>query len=62
MASARAAGLAKLTAQMTVEQADARHLFETMGFQEEGRYRSYARDQKGVAHDLLVMTHTSAED
>lgn len=57
MQAARAAGLEKLTAEMTVEQASARRLFEGMGFVEEGRYRAYARDQEGTPHDLLVMTH-----
>jgi ribosomal protein S18 acetylase RimI-like enzyme len=57
MQAARAAGLEKLTAEMTVEQSSARRLFEGMGFVEEGRYRSYARDQEGNPHDLLVMTY-----
>ena len=59
MQSAHAAGIVKLTAEMTVEQAGARRLFESVGFQQEGLYRDYARDQSGQAHDLLVMTHTT---
>jgi cytidylate kinase/L-amino acid N-acyltransferase YncA len=61
MEAARAAGVEKLTAEMTVEQAAARRLFERTGFVEEGRFRAYTRDQAGHPHDLLVMTHTSAE-
>lgn len=57
--AARAAGVEKLTAEMTVEQAAARRMFEHMGFVEEGRYHAYARDQTGTPHDLLVMTHTA---
>jgi cytidylate kinase/L-amino acid N-acyltransferase YncA len=57
--AARAAGLEKLTAEMTVEQGSARRLFEGMGFVEEGRYRAYARDQEGTPHDLLVMTYSA---
>lgn len=59
MEAARAAGIEKLTAEMIVEQRGACRLFQHMGFQEEGRYRAYARDQKGEPHDLLVMTYTS---
>lgn len=59
MQAARAAGVDKLTAEMTVEQKGARRLFEGMGFKEEGRYHAYARDQEGQPHDLLVMTYTA---
>ncbi len=59
MAAAKAAGIEKLTAQMTVEQEPARRLFEAMGFTEEGRFRAYARDQAGASHDLVVMTYTA---
>lgn len=59
MRAANAAGIDKLTAEMTVEQAGARRLFESMGFVEEGCFRAYARDQEGAAHDLLVMTYTA---
>jgi cytidylate kinase/L-amino acid N-acyltransferase YncA len=59
MAAARAAGIEKLTAQMTVEQVAARRLFEAVGFKEEGRFRAYARDQAGAPHDLVVMTYTA---
>ncbi len=59
MHAARAAGIEKLTAEMTVEQSGARKLFERLGFKEEGRFRNYARDQEGNLHDLVVMTHTA---
>lgn len=59
MAAARAAGIEKLTAQMTVEQVAARRLFEAVGFTEEGRFRAYARDQAGAPHDLVIMTYTA---
>jgi L-amino acid N-acyltransferase YncA len=62
LAAARAAGIEKLTAEMTVEQAGARRLFEGMGFNEEGHYRGHARDQQGQPHDVLVMTYTDAGD
>ncbi|MFN8556381.1 MAG: GNAT family N-acetyltransferase [Dehalococcoidia bacterium] len=58
MRAASAAGVEKLTAEMTVEQTGARRLFERMGFVEEGRFRNYARDQSGKEHDLVVMTYT----
>ncbi len=58
MAAAKAAGIEKLVAQMTVEQEAARRLFERLGFSEEGRFRAYARDQTGAPHDLVVMTAT----
>lgn len=60
LAAAKAAGIEKLTAQMTVEQVAARRLFEAMGFTEEGRFRAYARDQAGAPHDLVVMTYTAS--
>jgi L-amino acid N-acyltransferase YncA len=62
LAAGRAAGIEKLTAEMTVEQAGARRLFESMGFQEEGLYRGHARDQQGTPHDVLVMTYTASGD
>ena len=46
---------------LTVEQTGARHLFESLGFVEEGRYTAYARDQNGTVHDLLTMTYTSTK-
>jgi len=49
-------GIEKLVAEMTVEQVAARRLFEAHGFREEGRYRSYVKDRRRVAHDLVVMT------
>ena len=49
-------GIEKIVAEMTVEQAAARSLFEQLGFREEGRYHSYAKDRQGMPHDLIVMT------
>jgi L-amino acid N-acyltransferase YncA/cytidylate kinase len=57
--AAAAAGIEKVTAEMTVEQAGARHLFEQLGFREEGRFHAYARDQAGAPHDVVVMTYTA---
>lgn len=56
MQSARAAGIERLTAEMTVEQEGARRLFERAGFREEGRFHDYARDRDGTPHDMLAMT------
>jgi L-amino acid N-acyltransferase YncA len=53
---AAAEGVEKLVAEMTVEQTAAHSLFEALGFREEGRYRAYVKDRRGVAHDLVVMT------
>jgi L-amino acid N-acyltransferase YncA len=61
MAAAKAAGIEKLVAQMTVEQEAARRLFERLGFSEEGRLRAHTRDQTGAPHDLVVMTATLTE-
>ncbi|MGI8550994.1 MAG: GNAT family N-acetyltransferase, partial [Dehalococcoidia bacterium] len=50
-------GVEKIVAEMTVEQAPAMKLFERLGFREEGRYRAFVKDLRGVPHDLIVMTY-----
>ena len=50
------AGIERLTAEMTAEQRGARNLFGSIGFNQEGHYREFARDMEGRLHDLVVMT------
>ena len=54
---AREAGLRKLSAQMTPDQAGARAVFEHLGFQVEALLADWVEDRNGRTRDLLVMTH-----
>ena len=56
-AVARALGLRKILAQMTVDQQAAIRTFEHLGFQAEGHLRELAIDRGGRTHDLVIMTH-----
>ncbi len=54
---ARKFGLRKLTAQMTAEQTGARAAFHRLGFVENATLPSWVEDRKGMAHDLVIMSH-----
>jgi L-amino acid N-acyltransferase YncA len=54
---ARALGLKKLSAQMTVEQARAREIFRDLGFRAEAVLADWVEDRNGRPRDLLVMTY-----
>ncbi len=53
----RSAGLRKLTAQMTPDQAGARAVFEHLGFQPEALLADWVEDRNGRTRDLLVMSY-----
>ena len=59
-ALALAAGLEKLTVQMTVDQRGAMTLFESLGFRAEGLLRDQVRDVHGKKHDIVVFGHDVA--
>jgi RimJ/RimL family protein N-acetyltransferase len=59
-ALALAAGLEKLTVQMTVDQRGAMTLFESLGFRAEGLLRDQVRDVHGKTHDIVVFGHDVA--
>jgi GNAT superfamily N-acetyltransferase len=52
---ARAMGLRKLSAQMTLDQAGARATFERLGFRPEALLTDWVIDARGRTRDLLVM-------
>ncbi|MFN0144874.1 MAG: N-acetyltransferase family protein [Dehalococcoidia bacterium] len=54
---AREAGLRKLTAQMTPDQAGARAVFEHLGFQVEALLTDWVEDRQGRTRDLIVMAY-----
>jgi RimJ/RimL family protein N-acetyltransferase len=54
-AAAHAHGLAKLTAQMTPDQAGSIALFESLGFREEALLKGQVRGRDGIAHDLAIL-------
>jgi L-amino acid N-acyltransferase YncA len=56
-AIARDAGLKKLTAQMTLDQAGARATFERLGFKPEALLTDWVIDSAGRTRDLLVMAY-----
>jgi L-amino acid N-acyltransferase YncA len=56
-AVARGAGLRKLTAQMTLDQAGARATFERLGFKPEALLTDWVMDSNGRTRDLLVMAY-----
>jgi L-amino acid N-acyltransferase YncA len=57
---ARGAGLRKITAQMTPDQAAARVTFERLGFRPEALLADFVVDRQGKARDLLIMSHDVA--
>jgi RimJ/RimL family protein N-acetyltransferase len=60
-ALALGAGLEKLSVQMTVDQAAAIALFESLGFKAEALLRDHVRDLGGRTHDIVVLGHNIAE-
>ena len=59
-ALALSAGIEKITARMTPDQASALRTFEGLGFRVEGLLRDYVKDRTGRMHDLLVLSHDVA--
>lgn len=55
--AARALGLRKLSAQMTLDQPGARATFEHLGFRPEALLTDFVLDAEGNPRDLLVMTY-----
>ncbi len=53
-------GLAKLTAQMTPDQAGSVTLFESLGFRAEALLKDQVRDRAGTAHDLAILSYDAA--
>ncbi len=60
-ALALGAGLEKLSVQMTVDQAAAIALFESLGFKAEALLRDHVRDLGGRTHDIVVLGHNIAQ-
>lgn len=54
-------GVEKLVAQMTVDQAAAIALFESLGFKAEALLRDHVRDVNGQTHDIVVLGHNIAQ-
>ncbi len=54
---ARALGLKKLMATMTVNQSGAQAAFRHLGFVAEALLADYAEDRSGRCHDLVIMSH-----
>ena len=54
-------GLEKLTAQMTADQQAAIAVFEDLGFRAEALLRDQVRDDNGVKHDIVILSHDVAE-
>jgi L-amino acid N-acyltransferase YncA len=54
---ARAAGVRKITVQMTPDQTRARSVFEHLGFTVEALLADWVEDRHGRTRDLLVMAH-----
>jgi RimJ/RimL family protein N-acetyltransferase len=54
---ARALGLKKLTATMTVDQSGAQAAFRRLGFVPEAVLADYVEDRKGMPRDLVVMCY-----
>jgi len=53
-------GLAKLCAQMTIDQQSAIGLFEELGFRAEALLRKHVKDRDGRLHDLALLSHDVA--
>ncbi len=49
-------GLEKIVAEMMDTQQEVKKVFEQLGFVQEAVLRGHVRDQRGVRHDLLVLT------
>ena len=54
-------GVEKIVAQMTIEQDDAIKMFRRIGFQSEAVLRDHVKDRDGELHDLVVMSHHTAQ-
>ena len=54
-------GLEKLVAQMTVDQRGAIAVFQALGFRPEALLTQHVKDQQGVAHDIVVLSHHAAQ-
>ncbi|MGQ0503412.1 MAG: GNAT family N-acetyltransferase [Panacagrimonas sp.] len=50
-------GVEKISARMTLDQAGARRVFESMGFRPEAVLHDEVKDKSGKKHDLLVMAN-----
>lgn len=59
-AIARARGIEKMVAQMTLDQEAAIATFQGLGFRPEAVLREHVRDRAGRKHDLLVLSHDVA--
>ncbi len=53
-------GLEKLTARMTGDQDRAITVFEEMGFTAEALLKDHVKDQDGLTHDIVLMSHDVA--
>ncbi len=60
-ALALGAGVEKLSVQMTVDQAAAIALFESLSFKAEALLRDHVRDLGGRTHDIVVLGHNIAQ-
>jgi L-amino acid N-acyltransferase YncA len=54
-------GIEKFVAQMTADQSAAIAVFETMGYRAEALLRDHVRDQRGVKHDIVILSHDVAK-
>ena len=57
---AMSAGLEKLTARMTPDQAAAIRSFESLGFKPEALLKDHVEDSQGRRHDLLILANNLA--
>ncbi|MEO1304221.1 MAG: GNAT family N-acetyltransferase [Pseudomonadota bacterium] len=48
--------LDKIIAQMTLDQAGARSVFQEMGFEQEALLKDHVRDRNGNDHDIIIMS------
>ncbi|MDO9436225.1 GNAT family N-acetyltransferase [Hydrogenophaga sp.] len=53
-------GAEKLVARMTVDQRGAIAVFQALGFRPEALLSRHVKDRRGVAHDLVVLSHDVA--
>ncbi len=58
--AARSHDLAKLTAQMTPDQAGSLALFESLGFRAEALLKDHVRGRDGHNHDLAILAYDAA--
>lgn len=54
-------GVEKIIAEITIEQTDAIAMFRRIGFQSEAVLRDHVRDREGELHDLVIMSHHTAQ-